>query len=148
MTDVTFYRQKRFDDGLRTGIDVDGVEYWHHYAPGPDEGDSGILWFVDVRLEGDSLPDDPDAVRSWLSMHAREITTALREFSQQYVIGLDAGPYPQRRQIEGLPDNVDGAMVLSAAHRVEARRLGDVLAEIADDWPNLLAELERMSHVA
>ena len=148
MSEITFYRQMRFDEGLRTGIDVDGIEYWHQYLPAADEGDSGILWFVDIRLEGELLPDDPDDVRRWLRAHAGAITNALRVLSEQYDHGLDADSDPQRKPIAGLPDGVHGEIVLSASRRVEARRLGNVLAEIAEDWPALLSALDQMSRVA
>lgn len=148
MSQITFYRQKRFDEGLRTGIDIDGVEQWHHYIAGPDDGDSGILWYIDVALEGEALPDDPDQAHEWLVRSGPMIASALRGFAQRYDIGLDAGPYPQRWRIESLPDEVTGEIVVSAANRVEARQLGTVLVQLADGWSDALSQLDRMSHVA
>ncbi len=148
MSQVAFYRQCRFDGGLRTGIDIDGIEHWHDYVPGPDDGDAGIIWFIDVRIEGETLPDDPDEVFTWLNTHSTEITTALRRFAEHYEVGLDAGPYPQRWEIERLPGDVDGEVVLSAANRIEGRQLGVLLGELADDWRNILAHLNRMSRSA
>jgi hypothetical protein len=64
MAKITFYRQKRRDGGLHTGITING---WN--AMEMDEGidwddaDPVLLWYVDVQCEGKMLPDRPETAR-------------------------------------------------------------------------------------
>ena len=52
MPNLTFYRQKRVDGGVRTGVELDGETVASLFEEGDPERDPALLWFVDLRCEG------------------------------------------------------------------------------------------------
>src|SRR5581483_5387069 len=90
MHNLTFYRQKRQDGGMRTAITVDDDYVFHQFQPGDeDPPDPALLWFVDVRCEGKALPTAPDAALNWFRKHAKLIKDAMTEFADKLQAGLD-----------------------------------------------------------
>ena len=65
MPELTFFRQKRHDEGIRMGIELDGKStLLVDFQPGLPELEydpmgSALLWYVDIRCRGKDLPRDP-----------------------------------------------------------------------------------------
>jgi len=145
MTKITFFANKRQDDGFRTGIDIDGETIWHHFVPGSEDADPALLWWVDVSCEGD-LPSDPDGVRQWMREHADLIRKYVNQAAGDIdPVGFDVELRPFRR--EYLSGNVRIVVVASAVRRLEAREMGVVLQDLSNRWVELLQELEQPSEV-
>src|SRR5688572_19819247 len=97
MTQLRFYRQVRYDGGMRSGIGIDEQPVLHEFCAGSDESDPALLWYVDIDLEGSRLPSDPAEGRAWLLAHADAIRSGLRLAAQRLAIGLDdTGSWPYR----------------------------------------------------
>ena len=60
MPKLVFYRQKRYDGAIRTGLELDDDPIAEHYEEGSGERDPALLWFVDLRCKGPGIPGDPD----------------------------------------------------------------------------------------
>ena len=68
MPKLTFYHQARFDGGRRTGISLDDdATSLHFFETGAAEEDYDprLLWYVDLRCEGNAIPGEPQAARDW-----------------------------------------------------------------------------------
>src|SRR3954451_9524953 len=94
MPDLTFYRQKRVDGGVRTGIDIDGVTVCEDFEEGDEERDPALRWYVDLRCSGDSLPHDADLAREWLLEHEEMIRDGFSRYASQLAAGADRDDYP------------------------------------------------------
>src|SRR3990172_12151792 len=99
MTNIDFYRQQRFDGGVRSGIGVNNVTILERFNPGRRESNPALLWYIDVRLEGKSLPQDPDAVREWLRRENGFIRRGLSKAADQLELGIDADVLPFMQEL-------------------------------------------------
>ncbi len=147
MHELTFYRQKRNDGGVRTGLELDGETVLGIFEDGsPDEEDNpmgmALLWFVDVRCLGAEVPDRPEAARDWLVEHAPTILTGLSGLAGGLAAGLDNGGEPiVWSDFPGAPVGGSIELVCSATGRVTGRSMAGVLEEIADHFIDLVREL-------
>jgi hypothetical protein len=140
----TFYRQKRRDGGVRTGVDLGDVSLLHRFEPpsGNADGDDPALdWYVDVRIAGTGLPEEPNAARAWLLDQAEAVREPLEEASRKLSNGVDLSPEPIRHE-HTTQDGLHMAVVCSAAGRIPARQLGEILADTAQRWNELVRALE------
>lgn len=146
MPSLRFYQQERYDGGLRTGVGIDDQPMLQEFRPGIHESDPALLWYVDVVLEGNSLPVDAEAARGWLLEHAAAIVASLRAASERLEVGLDNnGKWPYEVRLTGLPRGVRGRIVLSAVGRLPQGTLALRLSDLANDWE---AVLERLAPLA
>jgi len=60
VSSVKFFRQKRFDGGIRMGVSVGQDLVLHHFVPGSDEDDPALEWYVDVELKAAGIPSEPE----------------------------------------------------------------------------------------
>ena len=139
MHKLTFYHQKRRDGGLRTGVDCDDERVLERFEPGNLPSDSALEWFVDIRCRGETLPPEPEQIREWFLSRSGPIQTALRQFADDCVAGIDKD-WPLRREIPS-SDGVGMAIYCSATRRLSGREIASVIAELAAKWPVLLREL-------
>lgn len=145
---VRFYRQARYDGGVRTGIGIDEQPVLHEFQAGGDESDPALLWYVDLALEGRSLPEDAEEARSWLIQHAEPIQESLRTASRRLEIGLDdTAQWPYRLPMTGLPRGIRGEIRVSAIRALAEGELAAGLAALADDWNAALHRLAPMASV-
>ena len=100
MKTIDFYRQARVDGGERTGVEVNGETVLEQFEPGDKEEDAALLWFVDVRCAGDSLPGEAESVREWLLEKGSIIQTRLREIANELPAGIDFSE-PISRDVPG-----------------------------------------------
>lgn len=142
MAELTFYRQKRFDGGVRTGIDLDGAAIFEDFEPGAADRDPSLRWYVDLRCAGDGLPDDAESAREWLLDQEQTIRAGFRSFAAQLAAGADLDDYPlQWSGFSPLPPDVHMSIACSAIRRVDARELNQVLLDVADHWSDRIGRL-------
>jgi hypothetical protein len=135
MSELIFYRQKRVDGGVRTGIDLDGVSICEDFEAGEAERDPALRWYVDLRCSGDGLPSDADAAREWLLVHEAMIRDGFSRYADQLAAGSDPDDYPlQWSGFQPVPPSVQMSIACSAIRRVDARELNRVLLDIAEHW--------------
>ena len=132
---------------MRTGIGVDEQPLWHDFQAGSEESDPAILWYVDLAIEGNTLPSDPDEVRQWLVEEAKPLTDGLRKAARRLAIGLDdSTDWPYRQQLEGLPRGVRGEIRASAVHGLQEGELSQGLNDLAKNWEAVLERLAPLAH--
>jgi hypothetical protein len=141
MPRITFYHHRRRDGGTRTGVDVDDVTVLQRFVPGKGEPDPVLLWFVDVRSSGRSLPEDAEGARRWLIERGAVVREALHSLAQEVRAGIDEQSWPLVRPVAGAPRGVRMEIACSAIRRVEARDLAGILADVAAAWEDRLRDL-------
>ncbi len=140
MAQITFYRQRRQDDGQRTGIEIDGNTAFQRFDEGNKSSDPALLWYVDVQLSGASVPHDPDRARDWLLKNGSVISRNLKALAEQVPVGIDPGDWPLRKGFSVL-QRVKGVITCSAVRRVAAKNIAGELRDIADNWNSRIEEL-------
>jgi hypothetical protein len=141
MPKIDFYCQKRIDGGLRTGMNVDGEAALHLFEPGRRDSDPALLWFVDLRCQGRSLPTEIEAARRWLLDRADVIRTGLLNLAEEFRAGMDPDVWPLQWRITGTTKGLRMTIVFSAARRVDARRMAEVLRNVAEHWEERIERL-------
>jgi hypothetical protein len=142
MPGITFYRQLRFDGGVRTGIDVDGETVYSLFEEGTSDDDPRLRWFVDVRCEGPGLPRAPAKARKWLLDHAQPLREALDKFGNETAVGIDRGV----SEWEVTPDleaGVTTKIVFMATRKVDGREMAKVLKEVGSRLEESIKSLGR-----
>jgi hypothetical protein len=148
MAKIRFYRQQRYDGGLRTGFGVDDQAALHDYRAGNADSDPALLWYVDVELDGKGLPNDTEDGRVWVLENDKAITDCLRSLGQRLQIGLDdTTEWPYLVKIPNLPRGVRGEVRVSAVRGLAEGEIADRLSELADNWKETIQRLSPMSHV-
>src|SRR5437016_1100873 len=142
MAFITFYRQARFDGGIRTGITVDGELVWQGFEPGQLEEDPALLWYVDLRCSGERLPDEREAARDWLLDQAGTVRTAFNELADKLQVGYDDEAWPCQFNVSQAPAGVSMKIVCSAIRGLEPGEVAEVLRKTGKNWKKLLQRLE------
>ena len=137
---INFYRQARVDGGKRTGVEIDGEPVLEWFERGSEPEDSALLWFVDIRCSGSSLPDEAEAARDWLLKNAI-IQKGVRDVANELRAGIDFSA-PISRRIPNVGKGITVEIFCSAMRRIEAREIADALAETSSHWKEFLKKLE------
>ncbi len=141
MPTLVFYRQARVDGGIRTGIDVNGDSVWQSFEPGNGDPDPALLWYVDLRCTGDTLPTDPEGVRRWFGDGGSAIKAAFRELADKLRVGFDDELWPYQFAVPTAAGEPSMKIVCSAIRGLEPGTLGKVLQETGENWERLLEQL-------
>jgi hypothetical protein len=147
MTRIVVYRHERTDGGRRTGIELNSSGIFESFREGSIEHDPALTWYIDLQFEGGSLPDTPKSVRQWLIANSRSIGNTLHGLSHEIVAGFDPEIRPFQRVIENWSSDVTFTASASAVDRVTARSISQEVVDIADDWIDILAQLEPLVSV-
>ena len=151
MGKLAFYRQARIDGGMRTGVDWDDTPLLHEFAPGSDDNDPALVWYVDVEFEGDAcyaVPSGAEVVRRWLLRRGAAVATSLRTVADELALGIDVATWPMKRSLGDLPRGVHATVSCSAMRRIDCREIGQRLRELADDWRQIVRRLPAMQEAA
>lgn len=147
MHELTFYRQGRYDGGIRSGIELDGkTTLLTDFQEGDtelhdDPLGSALLWYVDLRCRGADLPTEPEEARQWLVRHSAVIQDGLNRFADAAAAGAD-GSFPlQWRDFPQAPNGIDMEIVCSTVRRVTGHELGTILSETASHFQEYLSRL-------
>ena len=143
MAKLTFYRQKRLDGAIRTGVELDGDPIADRYEGGEGERNPILLWFVDLRCDGPGIPDDPDDAFQWLFDQAPVIRDGFARYAEVLGVGADMDLYALTwSDFSGVPEGVSMTIACSGTRRVDARELARIVAEIGDRWEEILRTLD------
>lgn len=149
MAKLTFYRQARADGGVRTGLKLDDATVLSSFEEGEADPDPALLWFVDLRCQGASLPDDPEAARDWLCDQAPVIREGFLQCARDHQLGTDPDIYPLIwGKFPSPPEGVEMAIHYAAARHSAARELADVLGNLGVHWEDYLGILEPLHPAA
>jgi hypothetical protein len=134
MGKVGYFRQMRQDGAIRTGITVNGNLVLHLFENEAEEPDPALLWYVDVRSEGKSLPTTAEEARSWLLNQSAVIRSALNDLANDLQAGMDIDVWPLQRRITGTPRGLRMTIVCSVVRRLEGLRIAEILRVVAEGW--------------
>jgi len=142
MTKLTFYHQVRLDGGRRTGISIDDDnESLQYFQAGSDEMDPRLLWYVDVRCRGETLPNDPRKAFAWFSENEDWLLRVMRQTASDVEAGMDAGVWPYLRELTDVPEGVQCSVLVHAGRRLAGREIAAHLLALAGDVRSLLEQL-------
>ena len=142
MRKISFYRQERWDGGVRTGIEVDGYVVLQSFVEGEEGADPALLWYIDVRCKGANLPAEPAKVRLWLLDQGSIIRPGLKQLAVHIRAGVDAEGWPLLWPMSNSPRGVRITVAVSAVERLTAWAIAEKVTEIADHWEAHLKKLE------
>jgi hypothetical protein len=143
MGKLLFYRQKRVDDGMRTGLELGDVTLAEQFEPGPGERDPILRWYVDVKCEGPAIPDDPDRAEEWFIDRGEVLRKGLTDYAKALENGVDAGFHSITwNSFSQTKENVYVTISCSASDRSTARRLPSILTDMASRWDAIMDSLE------
>jgi hypothetical protein len=145
MATITFYRQKRQDGGIRSGVEVDDDTVMGKFQEGRGEHDPALLWYVDVRCKGRGLPTNPEDARQWLIKRQIQniVRKLLEELADRVPSGVDPSEWPLIcKHVFGTANRrATISVACSAVRRVVGRDLAKILRDIADRWEEHVGEL-------
>jgi len=150
MHELTFYRQKRYDGGVRMGIELDKEHtLLATFLEGPLEEQenplaAALLWYFDLRCRGDEVPTQPDRAREWFRSFKDPIRSGLEKLATAISLGVDDSTPIQWSDFEGFPAGVHVEAVLSAIRRISNDELLQVIEEIADKFDTFLGQLSQV----
>ncbi|MGD0387733.1 MAG: hypothetical protein ABSC42_02155 [Tepidisphaeraceae bacterium] len=139
MQTITFYRQKRIDGGIRTGVEVGGNTVLSTFKSGRGEHDPALVWYVDVICKGRKLPKNSEEARRWLVDHHASIQRLLNALAGRIMEGIDPDVWPISQQ--GIIHGVKIRISCSTVRRLEARKLATVIRDIAQRWDEYVGDL-------
>lgn len=140
MSTIVFFRQARIDGGIHTGIDVNGTG-WEYYDTGSDEHDPALVWYVDLRAQGDDLPDSPEDVCQWLLENESLVTATYQRLAERLEVGMDPDVWPLQVENSQSPVGVSLVAVCCCMRRVSARQMSKTVQEIVGQWKEYLDRL-------
>lgn len=147
MSEIVFYRQQRFDKAIRTGIEVNGARSLEYFTPGLAERNPALLWYIDVRLEGEELPSDVDAAREWLQRQIGFIQRGLTEAADQLQVGIDEDILPFRKALDGAPSGISANLIISGVRRLSDGEISSQVRETGEKWLLMLEQLRPLARV-
>ena len=118
--------------------------------PGSEEHDPALLWYVDIRCEGRTLPSEPEAARQWFLENAPLIQCGLAKCADELQVGVDtinADVRPYKRELPERPGGTTLRVFVSAIRRMDARNIASELRAIGDQWTNILRALRSLASV-
>ena len=145
MPSIIFYRQARVDGGAHTGIDVNG-DSLEYFESGTGDHDPALVWYVDLRLEGDDLPDNPEEVSQWLLDHELLVNSTYRQLAERLEVGVDPDVWPLQVASTQAPAGIGVVAVCSCMRRILARQMGKTVTDIEEHWKEYLDRLLQVQH--
>src|SRR5947209_8376656 len=131
MTKLTYFRQQRRDNMIRTGITIDMDVILHHSTREKKDADPVLAWFVDVRCEGAKLPEYAEEIRQWFLDKAPVIRKVLTDLAAEIKVGLDFDLLPLIWRVPHPPRGVRMTIACSADRMDAVRGMAEILKETA-----------------
>lgn len=142
MAKIIFYRQKRRDGGIRTGVEINGnTELGLEEGFEGDELDPVLVWWIELRCEAKTLPTDPEEARQWLLEQTPVIRSGFEALAREVRTGIDFNTYPYLWPVPKAPRGVRITVACFAMRRVDGREMADVLADVAAHWRDRIKSL-------
>lgn len=142
VTVLTFYTQARRDGGVRTALEINDNTVLARFQSGDKDDDPTLDWFVDLEFKGKGVPKTAERAREWLLERGDETGGVLRSLADELRAGVDVESLPFERVVLLGPGGVRMRIVCSAARRVNARRIADVLRRLAARWDEQVRGLQ------
>ncbi len=143
MPKLVFYRQKRVDGAIRTGVELDDETLTERFEDGGGEPDPALLWYVDLRCEGPGIPGDGDDAWRWLLDRSSIIREGFSRYTEEIRAGADRDIYSLIwGGFRDVPASVSMKIACSAIRRVDAREMSAVLAEIGNRWDEIIQSID------
>jgi hypothetical protein len=143
MAKLLFYRQKRFDGGIRTGLEIDDATLVEQFDPVPGEPDPYLRWYVDVKCEGPAVPADPDRAEDWFVERRDVLREKLLEYAKKIGHGVDVGLHSLNWNAQSLTgEDAQITIICSTADHQGARELPSILNDLAERWDEIMDSLE------
>jgi hypothetical protein len=152
MPTLTYFRQKRMDGAIRSGIDIDTETVWQRFestarSESDDSYDPALLWFIDVEFDGEGLPIQANEAKQWLLENTSEIQLWLTAQREAIRAGFDAAQAPLIFASPQFAPGVRALLRISSVRRVGVREVMEAVEEIAGTWPARIEELSQPSLV-
>lgn len=143
MSGMVFYRQKRFDGGIRTGVELGQETILEHFEVGSEDRDPRLLWYLDVRCQGPGVPTDVESARHWFLETASIIKGGLTRFADESRrVGVDKDSYPlEWSDFPSGDDGVNRKLVCSLAQRMDGRDLAEIVDDVSRHWSERLESM-------
>jgi len=139
MKNLTFFRQKRRDGSVRTGVELDEHRMLESFEAGSPDEDPTLLWWIDVRCAQRTFPLDPEELRAWLLKNATKFEKALKDYAAELGAGIDINWPVKHLAFQRAGTKVE--IACSAMRRGAGREIPTELAELAKHWQSIIAEL-------
>src|SRR5216683_2642808 len=142
MAKIIFYRQKRRDDGIHTGIEIDGYTAMEQEEGIDwDNADPILVWYVELRCEGKKLPGKAEEARKWLLEQGRFIRESLVSLASELQVGMDYNNWPLLWTVPNAPRGVRMSVACHAMHRADALAIAEVISDVALHWQERIEKL-------
>jgi hypothetical protein len=143
MAKLIFYRQKRYDNGIRTGLELDGNPIAERFEVGDGPRDPALIWYVDLCCEGPDVPDEPDLGEPWIIEHSPLVRDGFCRLAERLRAGADKDIYSLTwGDFPDAPEGVAITISCSAVRRVDGREMSNILREIGTRWEAIVQSLE------
>ena len=148
MHELSFYRQRRYDGGDRSGIEFDGNSLLSRFVEGSEEEyqddplRSALLWYVDIVCLTSYAISNAEEARERLRSMTAPIVNGLKELAERLRAGADRS-WPLQWSI---PKEIAGdeaiTIVCSCINRIGWQGIAGVLSDTASNWSDILDRLE------
>jgi hypothetical protein len=136
LLDISFYRLKRRDNVVRTGIEIgDVTDMGTVEGPEGEYPDPVLAWYIDLRIKGRKLPTQPEEVRQWFLDHSDVITSAFKHVAEEAQAGIDFATWmPYLWSIPNPPRGIQMTITCHASRRKDALTIAQEVSEMAKHW--------------
>ncbi len=155
MPSLIYFRQKRFDGGVRTGVELElesdlaglqefpvGLTLLEDYEEGTADRDPSLLWYVDIRCEGPGIPDDSALASQWFLQNKESIVIGLSMFADHLrEVGADIDQYPMQWSEFPSIDGVKIRLTGTAVRRIDSLRFSEILDDIREHWSERMEKM-------
>jgi hypothetical protein len=148
MATIWYYKNVRFDGGVRTGLDVNDDRIFQEFRSGSEAEDPSLLWFVEVQCEGTSLPTEPDAAREWFLRHTPTTRAKLADVADRLTVGIDELSMPFVQSWTDASEHVTFRIRCSAIRRLSGLEIARHLREVAANLESEIRALPRADLLA
>ena len=145
MSNIVLFRQHRVDGGIHTGVDVDG-ESWEYYDRGSDKHDPALVWYVDLRAQGDDLPTNSEDARQWLLDNEPLVNATYRQLAERLEVGVDPGHLAAASGADPGPRGHSSCRSLFSCGGFRQGRWEKPVEEIQSHWKEYLDRLPQVQH--
>lgn len=134
MSTITFFHNERIDGARRTGLVVDGRRLWERFAPGNEDRDPALRWYVDVIWESSTPPETEQKALKWIADQCDTLHTVLNLAADQLSSGIDAdaGPWEKEFVHDGNPVRVSLSAVRVLSGQTISQSLREIPREVHD----------------
>ena len=135
MSKITYYEHHRRDGHRHFGLEAGHGSLRQEVGTPPpyDEVDPVLVWFVDVELDGQAVPESPAAAAALLAERAAQVQRLLRDVADEAGVGVAVDLVPLTRR--GFVGDVEAVVRAAPNSHRAGREMPAILRQLADDLP-------------